>query len=302
MPDRAPGRAFPRNSPIVSQPGASIDRVSSGERLVVVADGVRLVGERTGTGRPVVVLLHAGVADRRSWREVTACLAAEGFRGQVVAYDRRGFGDTPPSPPGFTHLGDLIAVLDHVSPDAPAWLVGSSMGGALALEAAVAAPGRVAGLVLVAPAVPGAPQYPDDPPATAALVERHRLAYEQRDHDEINRVEAHLWLDGPAAPEGRVGGRVRELFLAMNAVVLANEGDEQVGDADVDVWEHLAELTVPVTLVYGALDADVPREEPPLFAQRLPSTAVHRWPDRSHLPYLEDPDQTARLVRDAIPT
>ena len=30
------------------------------------------------------------------------------------------------------------------------------------------------------------------------------------DLDEVNRLEAWLWLDGPAGPEGRVSGPVRE--------------------------------------------------------------------------------------------
>ena len=56
--------------------------------------GVTLAGERwDGEGAPVV-LLHAGVADRRAWRAVAPQLAAP-----AIAYDRRGFGDTPPTPP-----------------------------------------------------------------------------------------------------------------------------------------------------------------------------------------------------------
>ena len=36
--------------------------------------------------------------------------------------------------------------------------------------------------------------------------------------DAINALEAHAWLDGPLAPDGRVGGAVRDLFLAMNDI------------------------------------------------------------------------------------
>lgn len=275
------------------------------QRFEVRADGATLVGgsvgEQTPDRVPTVVFLHAGVADRRCWDGVVEKLLADGWRGRLVAYDRRGYGDSPPSRPGFTHLADLLFVLDAVSPDRPAFLVGSSMGGALALEAVVTAPDRVAGLALIAPGVPGMPEYADNPPVLDALADLHRLAYERHDTGQINRVEAHLWLDGPTAAEGRVGGAARELFLVMNAVALANEGDEAgAGDADVDVWGALPGVTVPVTLVYGDLDADVPREDPPLFVQRRPATRWEIWPGRSHLPYLEDPAQTAGLVRRAV--
>jgi pimeloyl-ACP methyl ester carboxylesterase len=60
-----------------------------------------------------------------------------------------GFGETAPSAEEFSHVDDLLAVLDEVT-DAPAWLVGSSVGGGVALDAAISALDRVAGLVLLA--------------------------------------------------------------------------------------------------------------------------------------------------------
>ncbi len=58
----------------------------------------------------MVVLLHAGVADRRSWRPLSTPLGA---RLTAVSYDRRGFGDTGPATSPFSHLEDLAAVLEQ---------------------------------------------------------------------------------------------------------------------------------------------------------------------------------------------
>ncbi len=277
--------------------------MSGTQRFEVRREGATLAGERVGPvdgGPPPVVFLHAGVADRRSWDGVVDDLVTGGWAGRLVTYDRRAYGETPASPTPYTDLADLLAVLDEVSPARPAFLVGSSMGGAIALEAAVTAPDRVAGLALIAPGVPGMPEYADNPPELDALVQAHREAYEAGDTAEINRVEAHLWLDGPLVAEGRVGGAARERFLAMNARALALEGEDAGGDADVKVWAALPQVAVPITLVYGELDADVPREDPPLFVRHRPATRWELWPDRSHLPYLEDPHQTADLVRRAV--
>ena len=107
-----------------------------------------------GNGCPAVVLLHEGVADRRGWAEVAVLLAPE---LAVVAYDRRGYGQTPVSAEPFSHLDDLLAVLGHASAG-PVWLAGAPAGGGLALDAALVASRRVAGLVVMGTAVSGAPE------------------------------------------------------------------------------------------------------------------------------------------------
>ncbi len=98
------------------------------EQFAVPVDGCLLAAERWPGGDPVVVLLHEGVADRRGWRDMASYLAPE---VTVVAYDRRAFGQSPPSTVPFTHVDDLLAVLDQVA-DGPAWLVGASAGGGVA--------------------------------------------------------------------------------------------------------------------------------------------------------------------------
>src|SRR5215213_9276003 len=163
----------------------------TGERFEIPSGPVTLAGERwDGEGTPLV-LLHAGVADRRSWRAV-----AERLTAPAIAYDRRGFGRTPPSPEPFTHLEDLVAVLD-ATVDGPAWLVGNSMGGALALDAALVAPERVAGLVLIAPAVNGQPEPDTLDPDSMRIVGGLESAGAAGDVDELARLHAWLWLDGP---------------------------------------------------------------------------------------------------------
>ena len=172
------------------------------ELVEIAAGGATLVGDRWNGAGATIVLLHAGVCDRRCWREVGARLGAAGR--DVVAYDRRGFGEVPPADGPFRHVDDVVAVLDAVSPDAPAWLVGSSMGGGVALYTALEAPERIAGLVLLAPAVSGDPE-PDEAAyivATDGLAEAIDAAWTAGALEDCNRLEVRLWLDGPDQPEG----------------------------------------------------------------------------------------------------
>jgi pimeloyl-ACP methyl ester carboxylesterase len=265
------------------------------ETLLVPLGGTRLVADRWTGGGPVVVLLHAGVADRRGWREVAEKLARS---AAVVTYDRRGHGESPPPSVPFSHVGDLLAVLDAIEADR-AWLVGSSMGGGVALDAALVAPDRVSGLVLIAPAVSGAPEPALDP-ETQLFDERISRAAAAGDLDEVNRLETWLWLDGPAGSEGRVGGRARELALEMNAMILRHGVSEDAGASGINTWNRLEEVQVPTMVACG--DQDVPflvtRSQE--LARRLPRGRYRVLEDAAHLPFLEDPGAVASLVEETI--
>ena len=270
------------------------------ERMEIAVEGATLVADRWAGAGPSIVLLHAGVCDRRCWREVGARLGAAGR--DVVAYDRRGFGEVPPAARPFRHADDLVAVLDAVSPDAPAVLVGSSMGGGVALDAALEAPGRVAGLVLIAPAVSGDPD-PDDATyiaATNGLAEGIDEAWTAGDVETCNRLEVRLWLDGPFAPEGRVRGPARELALAMNRIVIANGEPDADGASGLDASSRAHEVAVPAVLACGDLDVPLKLERCAALAEAIPGAAYRELRGRAHLPYLEAPDEIASLIAAAL--
>lgn len=265
------------------------------EGFGVAVPGGEIRGERWQGDGPAVVLAHAGVADRRSWAELAACV---GHRAALVAYDRRGFGETPPSDAPYTHVADLLAVLDALDVE-DAWLVGSSAGGGLALDVAVAAPERVAGLVLLAPAVRAAPEPVLDP-ATELLADLIDAAAEAGDLEEVNRLETWLWLDGPRGPEGRVGGARRGLVLDMNGLVLAHGVADTDGASDLDVWGRLGEVEQEAVVACGGLDVPFVVSRSRQVAELLPRGRYVELVGMAHLPYLEEPAVVADLVVDAV--
>jgi len=265
------------------------------ERFALAREGCDLAGERWPGGAQLVVLLHEGVSDRRGWHEVAGMLAP---RATVVAYDRRGYGESPVSTAPFTHVDDVLAALDQEQAG-QAWLAGASAGGGLALDTALLAPDRVAGLVLIGTAVSGAPE-PELDPDTQRFEEPLEAAIAAGDLDELNRLETWLWLDGPAQPEGRVGGEARALALDMNAIILRNGDREDEGGSGVDAWSRLDEVQVPVTVACGSLDVPFLVARSRDLAARLPCARCRELPGMAHQPYLEDPRQVADLLLGAL--
>ncbi|MFO1314691.1 MAG: alpha/beta hydrolase [Burkholderiales bacterium] len=263
--------------------------------LAVRSGEAELAARVHGSGTPVV-FLHAGVADRRMWEAQVAAVGGDGYR--AVAYDRRGFGHSVHVDETWSHVDDLVRVLDAAGPE-PAVLVGCSQGGRIAIDAALAVPARVRALALVAPAISGAPDVTDVPPEIQAWIDAVERAEAEADVDRINALEAHAWLDGPLAPEGRVGGGVRELFLEMNEIALRAErrGTER---EPPPAFDRLHELAVPALVVWGDLDFPHIAQHCGMLAARLPRARAHPMSGVAHLPNLERPDAFNELLLDFL--
>lgn len=265
--------------------------------MVATSGRARLAYDSTGgEGGADVLLIHAGVNDRRGWHHVIERLTP---RHRCVAYDRRGYGETTyERDDGWSPVADAVAVLDAAGLVRPV-VVACSMGGQVAVDLALAHPERVAGLVLIGAAVRGAP-YPEltEGPA-AALDARIEAADEAGDVDEVGRLEAWMWLDGPGAEEGRVGGPARELFLDMNGRALRAEDPGPEAELPL-AWPRLGEIAVPTLILVGGLDAEEVRVVDEQAAGLIPGARL-RWLDGvAHVPHLEgDPatlDEIAAFV------
>jgi pimeloyl-ACP methyl ester carboxylesterase len=257
----------------------------------ITSDGAALCVSEAGAG-DALICLHAGVADRRMW-----AAQEEALRDQyrVVAYDRRGFGETRCEPRPFSHVADLIRLLDTLRID-DAVLMGCSQGGRVAIDAALAHPARVRALVLVACAVSGAPEVDDFPPDIQARIDELEAAEARVDLDAVNELEAQLWLDGPQQPAGRVSGAARELFLAMNGIALrAPSPGEEIEPPSA--YERLRELAVPTLALWGPLDFPHVVSLMKHIVAQVAGAEQHVLDGTAHLPGLERPDLFNAAVR-----
>lgn len=132
---------------------AGPERLDSNDWEIETDDGVKLAGERTGAGAPIV-LLHGLTATRRYVVMGSRVLERSGL--EVISYDARGHGrSTPaldPSSYGYERLEhDLLAVLNSLDIER-AILAGASMGAHTIARFALGHPERIAALGLITPA------------------------------------------------------------------------------------------------------------------------------------------------------
>jgi pimeloyl-ACP methyl ester carboxylesterase len=253
--------------------------------MKVTSGAAQLAAQSHGSGSPDVLLIHAGVTDQRSWHNVIERLPGH----RCLTYDQRGYGRTTyTAEDGWSQVDDAVSVLDAYDVDS-AVVIGCSMGGRGALHLALTRPDRVRALVLVAPAVTGGPAEEYEP-EVQVLGDASDQAWERKDVDEINRIDAIVWLDGPRAPD-RVQGEVRDFFLEMNKIAIEAE-DPGERREDAQAWDRLDEISVPTLLMIGDLDLQYLKDQAAHAAKKIPGAHLVHLPGVAHLPHLEGDEQT----------
>ncbi len=264
-------------------------------------DGRTAAGGRTaggiafddeGSGGPVV-LLHAGVADRRMWGSLVAPLSA-GHR--VIRPDSRGFGETLPPTGPWSHHTDVLALLEGLLVDR-AHVVGASMGAGVAVEVALARPDAVASLILAAP---GGALFGDAPPELRPIWAAEVDALDRGDLDAAVEVNLRAWVDGPHRSADAVDPDVRAFVGRMQreAFELPQWDDEVAPEHELtpSASGRFAELRCPVLVLVGDGDQPSVIATAERLAAEAPNVRLVGWPDVAHMLTLERPDEFAALV------
>lgn len=250
--------------------------------VAVPVDGGALHGEVVGAG-DVVLLLHAGPVDSRVWDRVLAELAAT---HRVVRYDARGSGRSSQPLAPFSFVDDLVAVLDHLGIER-AVLVGQSLGGMVAVDAALAHPERVGGLVLVGAGLSGY-LWPEIP-QLAALDE----ALAAGDVEQAAAIQLGLWAPLRSDPEADalIGQMIRDKLVRQRQPrTPPRQGAAAFG--------RLEEVGVPTVVVVGEADHPVIHAVADLLASSIPGARKVVVGGADHMLPLRAPAELARLVRD----
>ena len=279
----------------------------------------RLTGETGGADdAPIIVLLHGFGSSTTTWSDIAPALAAAGT--DVIAYDRPAFGFTERilddalatfrARTGVDLYGSdgqialLDALLDELldtgdtgppSPR-PVLLVGHSAGGTLAAEYALRRPERLAGVVLLAPAIlttGGAPAWVR-PVLGFAPVARGGPFLARFAARGADRLLDASWHD-----PSRVTDAMRATYAAPQAVVDWERGLWELVRAAGTflVAERPEDITVPVLLITGDDDRVVPTADTLELARRIPKAELVVLERVGHIPQEEDAAGTLAAVQ-----
>ncbi len=243
---------------------------------------------------PLIVLIHAGIADLRAWDDLVPLLISGGYR--VARHDMRGFGASETDDVEFSNRADVLAVLDHLGARRAA-LVGNSIGGQVALDTAIESPDRIVAVVGVAAGLGG---FAADPTAEEDELYTAMDTLAEADPPDpiaIADLDVRFWVDGPTSADDRVSARIREAVRDMD------EASNQPGRANgrpirlvPPAADRLADLRCPVLAVAGELDASEVAQTARHLAENAPNVTSVIWPDVAHMIGMEQPERLAAAI------
>jgi pimeloyl-ACP methyl ester carboxylesterase len=255
--------------------------------------GVRLRYEVSGQGPPLV-LVHGSAVDRTTWTGVVPQLSRT---HTVIAYDRRGYGESKHAPvrDHRLHADDLIAVLEMVA-KAPARVVGWSSGGNVALAVAARRPELFTSLVVVEAPFHGL-RHTD----IAVMRTMLRLKFQQLRGRNVEALEEFLRFGSALRSGGNSYDRLPEPARAelrrYPRQVLAEWDPHPFGVMHEHVsTSSVAAIPVPITWILGGESSAWMMRLHDYVKRRKPDIVTVVIPQASHLVHIDAPTQFVDAV------
>ena len=255
-----------------------------------VASGVRIAWERRGEGAPLLLVHGLGYA-RWGWEPIVDGLAAT---HEVVLFDNRGIGesDAPAGPYSTRVLAeDAAAVLDAAGHER-AHVLGTSLGGMVALQLALDRPERVDRLILAC-TTPGGSSAAPMPERTVQLMQE---AATLPPEVALRRFVANAL--GPVQDQDLVD-RIMEYRLATAQPPAAWAAQAAAG-VSFDVWDRLPEISTRTLVLTGDEDGVVDPRNSELLLERIPDARLDVFRESGHLFFWEQPQRFVEVVTEFL--
>ena len=262
-------------------------------------NGAKLYYEVTGAGHPLV-LLHEGIANSRMYDDQFNAFAQ---RYRVVRFDIRGFGqsDLPAGNEPVALHEDLYGLLAFLGIK-KTYVLGMSMGGAIALNFTLTYPDRVDALILVAPGIGGydMTSFEAEYKAIGQDIEQ---AVKRGDYEHASELETRIWVDGPDRTPQQVDPAVRQRVYEMNLHNYRNTGAVEfppLQQLEPPAITRISEVAVSTCLIIGDKDVREMLSIIEKLEQGIPGARKIVMHDVAHALNMERPEEFNRIVLDFL--
>jgi pimeloyl-ACP methyl ester carboxylesterase len=261
--------------------------------------GAKIYCEQEGSGDPL--LLIPGLGMDHSYYKLATPLLAKKF--SIYAVDPRGIGKSTKSPPPYSveaWADDFAQIIDALG-FGPIHVLGSSLGGAMALALAVRHQAQVRSLVVVG-------GFSELDRATELnfrlrlrLIDRLGLSDEVADYmglwtltrKFINTAAGYALM---RANQANIRNNSTELYRSFVESLLRWGRCQPGQEKEPKFTEQLPTIKVPTLVVTSDNDHLIPAELSELIAAKIRTAQLAVLPCAGHIPFMEQPDRAAKVV------
>jgi pimeloyl-ACP methyl ester carboxylesterase len=259
----------------------------------------------SGEGEPLLLIPGLGL-DRNYYRLGIPELSKH---MKVVAIDPRGIGESTKSPPPYTveawaeDFAEVIPALGY----GPMHILGSSLGGAMALALAEKAPALVKSLIIVGGFSELDRAAELNFGLRMRLIERMGMNQDVADYMGLWTMTREFVNSDAGFAQMRANQEIikrnsPELYLAFVKSVLAwgRSLPEQTGEAKFTT--RLPNIKAPTLVIGSGNDQLIPLALSQKIAQGISGAKLTVMPDGGHIPFIEKPQEVVQIVLDFIRT
>lgn len=245
-----------------------------------------------GSGKSII-LIHGNFMDSRIWEYQIKDLSN---KNQVVSYDLRGYGKSDIPSSSFSHVDDLKSLMEYLDID-EATLIGSSLGGSIAIDFALKYPTLVQKLILIAPALTGY-KYPFrlNIEAMQNLLAKKTKGTQAAIDKFINNP---YWEYMFPAPENKAA---RELVIEIvkNERNFYSWNPSLYKAADVKAMHRLGDIEIPSLVVLSDRDKEFNIKAGSYIHKNIKNSKKYVMSNCGHLPFVEKPQEFNQIVMDYL--